>query len=369
MKKNYKFQVSTDKLQVTSYYIKPLNLKSLNLTVLLSCVLTVFFLPAHAQQIAVVSPANATTLYNDLNLAIRDAQAGSTIYLPGGGFQVNDSTKITKKLTLMGVGHRPDNDNADGSTIIGGNLFFEGGADNSALIGVYLSGDVNIGTTTDAVNNFLLRFCNVNSVQVKNSYCYGVVINQNYLRNTCNGGNSPISFTNNILHSLRGISGGIINNNIIHHAISHNYLDCLGCLVATSYYFCDDPLLCVIFSQINNNIIYTSHSNGIAVNNSVSNNLLFFSYTNSNFGENHISGSIENVFEGPDKGINPTSNFHLKDGPWKTGATDGGEVGIYGGSGFSDSALPPIPRITHKKIAEQTDENGKLKIQVQVKGE
>jgi len=44
MKKNYKFQVSTDKLQVTSYYIKPLNLKSLNLTVLRSYALTVFFL-------------------------------------------------------------------------------------------------------------------------------------------------------------------------------------------------------------------------------------------------------------------------------------------------------------------------------------
>ncbi|MDR1593492.1 MAG: hypothetical protein LBS43_03260 [Prevotellaceae bacterium] len=109
---------------------------------------------ADAQQISVVAPNNATTLYTDLNLAIQGAAAGSTIYLSGGGFQINDSTKITKKLTIIGIGHKPNNDNADGNTVVSGNLFFEGGANNSAVMGLYLSGEV-------AVNNFLLRYCNV----------------------------------------------------------------------------------------------------------------------------------------------------------------------------------------------------------------
>jgi hypothetical protein len=135
----------------------------------------------NAQQISVVAPGGTTTLYTDLNLAIQGAASGSTVYLSGGGFQINDNTKITKKLTIIGVGHRPDNDNADGNTIVSGNLQFEGGSDNSALMGVYLSGGIYIGADK-AVNNILVRYCNISSVNVGYSNCQGVVINQNYVR-------------------------------------------------------------------------------------------------------------------------------------------------------------------------------------------
>ena len=46
----------------------------------------------NAQQISVVSPGGTTTLFTDLNLAIQGAETGSTIYLPSGGFQINDAT-------------------------------------------------------------------------------------------------------------------------------------------------------------------------------------------------------------------------------------------------------------------------------------
>jgi hypothetical protein len=130
----------------------------------------------NAQQISVVAPGGTTTLYTDLNLAIQGAQAGSTVYLSGGGFQINDSTKITKKLTIIGIGHRSDNDNADGNTVVSGNFFFNENSDNSALMGLYLSGNVNIGNGENAVNNILVRYCNVNAISVANSNCQGVVI-------------------------------------------------------------------------------------------------------------------------------------------------------------------------------------------------
>jgi hypothetical protein len=303
-----------------------------------------------AQQIAVVSPANATTLYTDLNLALYEAQAGSSVYLSGGGFQLNDSIKITKKLTIMGIGHRPDNDNADGQTNISGNFHFEGGADYSALIGVYLSGDVRIGTAQTPTNNFLLRFCNVNSVQVYNSTCKSVLINQNYLRNNSNGGASPMMFSNNIMHSLQNVNGGIINYNVIRH----------------NWYAwpCTQSLRDVHNTQITNNIL-REHGICYANNSLISNNV-----ATGDIGTHTIIPSAwADVFEGPDNGVNPTSNFHLKEGAWKTGATDGGEVGIYGGGGFSDTGLPPGPRIVSKKVATQTDGDGKLQVEIEVSAE
>jgi hypothetical protein len=79
-----------------------------------------------------------------------------------------------------------------------------------------------------------------------------------------------------------------------------------------------------------------------------------------------IVGDWEDVFEGPITGVSPVCNYHLKSNQGKGEATDGTDVGVYGGTNFSDAALPPIPRIVNKKIAEQTDENGKLKVQIQV---
>ena len=68
---------------------------------------------ANAQNIAVVNPSNETSVYQTLDEAVTGADPGSIIYLPGGGVQIKNDTKITKKLTIMGVSHRGDTDNAD----------------------------------------------------------------------------------------------------------------------------------------------------------------------------------------------------------------------------------------------------------------
>jgi hypothetical protein len=308
----------------------------------------------NAQQISVVDPQGATTLYVDLNLAIQGASSGSTVYLSGGGFQANDSVKIAKKLTIIGIGHKPNNDNADRNTVVSGNFFFEGGSDGSAVMGLYLSGDVNIGTDQNAVNNFLLRYCNVNSVQVKNSSCQGVLINQNYIRNNSSGGNSAISFTNNVTHSIWYVNGGIIDHNVVRYNRYHSS----GSLAFSN----------IQNSQISNNILVDPgpvlHSGGNCI---VSNNMLNRVWGDASYGTIQITESWDDELEGPITSVSPACNYQLKtDSPGKNAASDGTDVGIYGGTGFSDAALPPIPRIVSKSIADQTDANGKLKVQVQV---
>jgi hypothetical protein len=332
-----------------------------------------FVFSGYAQQklIAVVSSAGITTLYSDLDTAIPEAATGSVIYLPGGFFPINDATKINKKLTIIGIGHKADNGLADHYTQINGNLFFEEDSDGSTLLGVYLTGNLNIGTAASAVNNFLLRYCNINSVQVKNNNCQNILINQNYIRNASNGGNSPVFFTNNIMHSLVGINGGsIIHNLLLAHTFAYLSGSCPGCYGGgcTCSYYC--TLVSINFSQIKNNIFPTVSSTYYNIAYSIENCEVFNNAAPASFGNDCIVVSDwSTVFVGPQNGITPTSNYHLQDGPWKTGATDGGEVGIYGGGGFSDSQLPPVPRITYKEVANETDEDGKLKVKIKVEAQ
>ena len=61
--------------------------------------------------------------------------------------------------------------------------------------------------------------------------------------------------------------------------------------------------------------------------------------------------------------INPNSNFHLQDSYRQYENT----YGVYSGTGFNDKQIAPVPYIVAKRIAEETDAAGQLKIQVRVK--
>ena len=138
---------------------------------------------AAAQQIAVVSETGETSVFTTLQAAIEGARDGSVIYLPGGSFVIADSVKITKRLTIIGIGHRSDNDNVDAKTWVAGNLWFSEGSSGSAVMACYITGNVNIGEGDASVNNVLVKFCNLNGVQVLNNTCSNTYINQNYVRN------------------------------------------------------------------------------------------------------------------------------------------------------------------------------------------
>lgn len=314
-------------------------------------------LSANAQSIAAVSPSNATTMYQTLDDAVTEADNGSVIYLPGGGFQISDKTKITKKYTIMGVSHRADTDNADGATVIAGNLNFEKGSDGSSVVGAFISGTINVGTSTDSVRNITVRFCNVGSFSVKHSQSSGLYINQCYIRGTSYFDNCNVRLENNILHSARCISGGTIRNNIITSYYSSGY----------NYYGLTD----VNNSIITNNIFLSkSHSGN---NCTILNNGTVPSYS---IGEECLKledgQSWDGIFK-KNKGVNINSDYHFAQGvTWGKGAgTDGKDIGIYGGSGFmdKDGAYAPIPRIVSKEVAEHTDGSGMLTVKVKVKAD
>ena len=338
--------------------------------ILLIAVALVATITVGAQNIAVVSPSNVTKMFQELDKAIEEAEPGSIIYLPGGGFTISDETKIEKKLTIMGVSHRGDTDNVDGASIISGNLFFEKGSSHSALIGVYVTGNINIGTVEDSVANFTARYVNANSIQVHHGKSSGMVINQCYLREYSDFDHCNARLENNILHSLAYINGGYINHNIITSYTWH-YHD--------FYNKYDAPMDGINNSTITNNFILSIGSGSNARYVHVGGNC----YASNNcvgtgtWAENPIQldegTSWTDIFKDykSDKSVTISSDYHLKDSldVSKFKGTDGTVIGIYGGSSFSDKALAPIPRIVSKKVDEQTDGSGRLQIEVTVKAQ
>ena len=311
---------------------------------------------ATAQQISVVTEGGATTLYETLADAINGADPASVIYLPGGGFPIADSVKITKKLTIIGIGHKYNNDNVDGATIIAGNLFFNEGSDRSALLGCYLNGQVNIATDGSQVNDILVRYCNVKNIFVKNGACKGITINQNYIRGGSAFHAAPATFTHNICPWIHDLDGGVIEYN--------NFTSCLNQFDGIFDYVngwrygavsgCDN-------NQINNNIFFNRTRTDTGSNNVITHNML----NGADWGDDpvNISGDWNDIFEKYNGGaINPVTDFHFTEDYQQYS-----ECGIYGGTGFNDHQTAPVPYIVSKTVDEQTNSAGFLNITITVK--
>ena len=307
---------------------------------------------ATAQQIAVVSEGGETSVYQTLQQAIEGAGPGSVIYLPGGGFPLPDSVKITKRLTIIGIGHRYDNDNVDGVTIINGNLFFNEGS-SSAIIGCYLTGVVNIGNENASVNNTLIKCCNIGAVTVHNASCTGTVVNQNYIRNCSDFNSAEAKITNNIVHSLVTVDGGNISNNIIvssNHGHGYDY--------QWSWCICADN--CIIA----NNILLNRGIDGFHRGNNcvVTGNMVKGEWGQDCINMNNVNWN--DVFVNYNNAsIGPASNFHFTEAYQQYES----QVGVYAGGVDFDKQIAHVPYVVAKRIAEETDAAGQLKIQVRVK--
>lgn len=300
-----------------------------------------------AQQIAVVT-GNTTKMCQTLEDAIKASSNGSVIYLPGGGFQISDDVKITKRVSIIGIGHKAVSVNADGNTVISGNLYFNEGSDGSAVMGCYISGGVYIGYDEKSVNNILIKLCNLNYVSIQSNKCTGTIVDQNYIRATCGFGSAQVEFTHNIAHSIYNIQGGTISNNI--------FLGMTSSYGSTNQYSIDG----CSNSTISNNVICGSRPAYSHMECTSDNNLTKAEWKESEI----INADWDDVFENYNNGtISPASNFHFKGNYTEYEK----KYGIYAGTGFDKDALPPVPYIVNKNIASQTDASGKLNIQIRVK--
>jgi len=306
-----------------------------------------------AQNISVVTANGATTLVRTLDeaIAIVNENPGCVVYLPGGGHPVSDDSKITKKVTIIGIGHNIKADNVDGYTTITGNLFFNEGSDGSSVMGCYLTRNINIGYDGKEVNDVLVRYCNIWDFNVWNNNCKGTVVNQCYIRGGSYFYCAECDFTHNIATFVRDLDNGTIENNILTGRYEGRH-----CAIDA----CDN-------CSIKYNVILGGNDGLMSGDNSFAERNMAkgaIAWGDSSYDIDPINVSeVEwtDIFENPD-GVKPTSNYHFKEA-YKQYEN---QVGVYVGNQFNNTGLPPVPYIVAKQIPMETDATGKLNIKIRV---
>ena len=169
------------------------------------------------------------------------------------------------------------------------------------------------------------------------------MVKHNYIRNISNFIGAYCDFTNNIAHSINNLDNGYIEYNIL--TSTNSYYAMNGCDNTT----------------IIGNVIILWNSGPLSGGNCQTE----MNMTGGSWGTDNINVSGKSwadIFVNH-AGVTPNSDYHFK-GEYQQ---YNGQVGIYAGTGFSDSALPPVPYIVAKQIPEQTDAEGKLNIKIRVR--
>ena len=326
----------------------------------------------------VVQNGAKTEVYNNINTAITNAAAGDTLYLPGGGFTISNTT-ITKTLHWVGHGHYPDSTLATYPSRITNALTFTGACDNSSFEGILFTSNLTFGSSDDEAENIQMKRCRVignlslravtggnPSLNFQISECVLQTIYAN------NGSNCLVENTQVFGTVERFYVSSFVHNNFNIHA-SYPFAYCKSCL------FTDN-----VISESNG--LNTTESNTFT-NNIFAGGLPFTPVTDVN--GNDGLGNIYNVGGGNIyTDITHSSNiytfsydndYHLKSGSTGTNqdettgiiiegaATDGTNAGIYG-SAKPYKTIPYYPHINTATIATEAT-NGQLDINLNVEAQ
>ncbi len=336
------------------------------LFILAACFALLGMQRASAQLISVVSPEGQTTLYTDFAAAVEAAPAGSFVYLPANraGYQAAD---ITKELHLVGVGYRNDLNEVEGATVIRGRLNIKTTAANSSFTGIRFLDDVHIqGFNKDhegeGAHNVLIQRCRL--TWVKRDYSY----------------DSP----NNLCVRECEVEGGVVDgfrNAEISHCIFYpnnddrNYCFSLtvGGRIHHNLMLRNSILFSVSDSHVYDNII-VGKPNVYASRTEFRNNLVCgVPQDQSSSIAALYEADASNVFvnyslQGFSDGQKRIGDFHLKSGTkFMNAATDGGQLGIYGGATpWKDSTRPFNPHIDKAEISDVAQPDGTIKVKLEV---
>ncbi len=335
-------------------------------------VLLISSLSVKAQSRFVVQNAAGATIYNTLDSALNYSVSGDTIYIPGGAFNIGNK-QISKKLQIIGVGHYADSSTATHITSITGNLYFLSGSSGSSIHGIYLSGDVRLGTNGSNMQ--------VNDIQVIRSNIAGVVLSMDtYTNNPSSSGHliseSVVRNTIHILHT----QNVLIEKTIIQGAVQsfNGNLYVRNCIF-TGAEGCPGYNVNGTSALFENNIFYNNSfgcsGSPLAYSTScIYNNNLFTSGISVPSGTNIGNGNITNhpqasVFVNHSgTTFSYLSNFHLNAAcTGINAATDGTDIGLYGTAiPFKEGAVPFNPHIIQASVGTNTNTSGEVNVQIKV---
>lgn len=323
-----------------------------------------------AQKTIAVQRNGEAVFYTEWVQAWSNTQAGDTIYLPGGTFNVGD-LDIDKPVIIIGVGHDTASIHDRLYSNLNGNLRLIEGADGTRLHGFAVN-NLYIGTsaTNDNVADLHISRCRIKGTLrlgiTDPSPAQQIHIDESVL-NTINGQNARhVFFTKCIITS----QATNFNQNVtfINNIFSYNY-----------YY-----LFQVSNTLFRNNIFrFTGYpaqpwdaipsQNNLFEYNIFVANLGIDPQTDLNVWQNNFfNQSLESIFvHYIDDGFNSQNDYHLKTTSVGIGAgSDGFDIGIYGTAvPYKEGSVPFTPRIVEETFSKQTDSEGKINIHVKVEAQ
>jgi hypothetical protein len=325
-----------------------------------------------AQHRFAVHNATGSTMYNTLDSALTYSVSGDTIYIPGGAFNMG-TVHINKKLHLVGVGHYPDSTQATYQTTLTGAIRFITGSDGSTVQGLYLSGDILLGTHGGdmVVNSIEIMRSNVNQILLaydtwtNNPGSSGHLISESVVR-----GSVIMQQAQNVLieksfigASVRGFNGNLL----VRNCIFVNQDGCPGYNVSgTSGVFRDNIFYNISFGCGGNPLYYSTSCT--YENNLFTSNITVPSGTNIGSGNitNHPQANVFIAHTG--NVFSYASSFHLNPACLGVGAaSDGTDMGLYGTTNpFKPGAVPFNPHVIQAAVATQTNSTGEVNVQFKV---
>ncbi|MBK9636550.1 MAG: hypothetical protein IPO63_01545 [Bacteroidetes bacterium] len=319
-----------------------------------------------SQSLITVQHNGTPTFFASLDSAIIASQNGDTIYVPGGSF--NLTTSINKILHVFGVGHNPDSTLATDRTVISGGVNLLSGASGGSLTGIYFQSGTTYNTGqilfSDNVIGYKISRCYISggiscdSAGTTNIVISECMIGEYSLCFTCSNwySISMLTSVNNLISNnitkakVRAKESSILNNILLNN--SNDALSCNSCLIENNIAISNSTNYhssCVFHNNINLGV------NGVVGNGNQGSN-------------NYLGIQFNPLFVNYSGVLDYTSNFHLVQGSLYINAGfDGTDIGIYGGLyPWKEGSVPFNPHIQLKNIANTTDANGNLNINIQV---
>lgn len=340
--------------------------------------ITLFFLfgflikETSSQAYIALNRSGITKLYIRLDSAYYYAMNNDTIYIPGGSYNVGNFT-INKKLTIFGAGHHQDSSIATGISYLIGNIIFQSGSDTSSITGIYLSGNIQLGSnaTNQQVNQLNITRCNVENINlsydgVSSTTSNSINIQENVIRGILSGGNATnVQVKQNFLNYVQYFNNTVLfcNNIFLAYGFS-TLLTYVNACTFNNNIFIYSP------GHWSYSLLHPNSSGNIFTRNLFITPQPFPQGTNLGY-YNIDNQPLYSIF---DTLVNPAafsylSNYHLKSTCLgKNYGIDGKDLGIYGTSvPYEEGAIPKNPHIQGKIIAPYTDPSGGLNINIKVK--
>lgn len=323
------------------------------------CFLFLFSLvvQVHATKWRINNTPGIDAHFSTLNEAIQSVSAGDTLYIEGSSMIYGTNDTINKPLTIIGPGYFLGQNIKTLANILPariGSVCFMPGSEGTTLTGVSVLGSVYINE-----NNIVISRSYVNGMLylARDRSIANCIIRQSYIINGIenSGANAAanINIKNNVVKyvQLNNTSSAIIHNNVLQHKV-----------IDGNFHSID-----VYYSDIRNNIIYTTGRILMRNENITTNNLHARSGNDDQYG-NKYSIDMNMVFVG--------SEENSMDGQWQLKPTsparnigyNGTDCGIFGGSQpYILSGLPPIPHIYELDVSSSGSDKYGLPVTIKVK--